>query len=107
MDRILPIDLERAQLRKSFRGYARKEVDSLLAGAAASMQQALVDNDRLRQEIEQLRSEVERTRSTENALRDTLVLAQQAADDARNAAQKQAEAMVEEARQSSITERAL
>jgi cell division initiation protein len=107
MDRILPIDLERAQLRKSFRGYAKKEVDTLLAGAAASMQQALVENDRLRQEIEQLRSEVERTRLTENTLRDTLVLAQQASDDARKAAQKQAEAMIEEGRQASITERAL
>jgi cell division initiation protein len=107
MDRILPIDLERAQLRKSFRGYARKEVDMLLAGAAASMQQALVDNDRMRQEIEQLRAEVERTRLTENTLRDTLVLAQQAADDARNAAQKQAEAMIEQGRQSAITERSL
>ncbi len=107
MDRILPIDLERAQLRKSIRGYARKDVDTLLVGAAASMQQALVDNDRLRQDVEQLRSEVERTRLTETTLRDTLVLAQKASDDVRNASQKQAEAMIEEGRQASITERAL
>ena len=67
MDRILPIDLERAQLRKSIRGYARKEVDALIAGAAQSMQQLLVDNDRLRQELDAAKAEVEKTRLMEMA----------------------------------------
>lgn len=105
MDRILPIDLERAQLRKSFRGYARKEVDTLLLGAAQSMQQLLVENDRLRQDVESLRSEVERNRLVESTLKDALVLAQKAADDTRAAAQKQAENLLEEARQAAVVER--
>lgn len=105
MDRILPIDLERAQLRKSFRGYARKEVDALVHGAAQSLQQVLVENDRLRQDLELLRAEVERTRLAESTLKDALVLAQKAADDTRAAAQRQADAMIEEARNSAFAER--
>jgi cell division initiation protein len=105
MDRILPIDLERAQLRKSFRGYARKEVDTLLSGAADSMQQLLVENDRMRQEIEHLKVEVERVRQLESTIKDTLVLAQRAADDSKEAARREADAAIENARQIAVQER--
>lgn len=105
MDRILPIDLERAQLRKSFRGYARKEVDALLSGAADSMQQLLVDNDRMRQEIDHLRVEVDRVRELESTIKDTLVLAQRAADDSKEAARREADAAIENARQIAVQEK--
>ena len=105
MDRILPIDLERAQLRKSFRGYARKEVEALLKGASSTLQNLLVENDRLRIELEQAKAEVDRARTQENTLKDTLLLAQKAADDTRAAAQRQAENALEEARQAILAEK--
>ncbi|CAN5419107.1 hypothetical protein BH11ARM1_BH11ARM1_01900 [soil metagenome] len=105
MDRILPIDLERAQLRKSALGYAKKEVDTLIKGATESLQMALVENDRIKAELDQARSEVGRARTQEDTLKDTLVMAQKAADETRLAAQRSAEAIINEARNSANSQR--
>jgi len=105
MDRIMPIDLERAQLKKSLRGYAVREVDPLLRAASESLQTAVVEVDQLKQELDRTRSELETMRSLERTLRDALVLAQQAADETRASAHRQAEAILEEARQTVATER--
>lgn len=105
MDRILPIDLERARLRKSLFGYARKETDGLILGAAKTMEEVLVENDRLRQELDLFRLEIGRMRAQEDTLKDTLVVAQRAADDTRAAAQRTADAMIDEARLAAQSER--
>ena len=98
MDRILPIDLERAQLRKSLFGYRRGEADQMIAGAATTMHELLVENDRLRKELEVFRAEVSRSRAQEETLRDTLILAQRASDEMRAATQRSCDALLEEAR---------
>lgn len=105
MDRIMPIDLERAQLRKSFRGYERVKVDALLTGAAESMQALLIENASLREKVEHQWQDLERTKLEENTLKDALILAQKAADETRAAAHKHADAILEEARQAALAER--
>jgi cell division initiation protein len=105
MDRIMPIDLERAKLRKSIRGYSAKEVDKLLHDTALTLQELLVDNDHLRRELDSQKAELQRVRSQEDTLKEALLLAQKAADDTRTAAQVQASVIMEEARQSAQGER--
>jgi len=101
----MPIDLERAQLKKSFRGYETSTVDQLIRGATESLQSLLIENASLREEGDRQRQELERTRLQENTLRDALLLAQKAADDTRAAAQRQGENILEEARQAALAER--
>ncbi len=105
MDRIMPIDLERVQLRKSFRGYETSAVDQLIKGSAESLQQLLVENSALKDELERHRHEIDKTRLQENTLKDALLLGQKAADDTRAAAHRQAEVILEEARQSALAEK--
>ena len=105
MDRIMPIDLERVQLRKSFRGYETSSVDQLIKGSAESLQLLLVENAGLREEVERQRQELDKTKLQENTLKDALLLAQKAADDTRSAAHRHAENIVEEARQAALAER--
>lgn len=105
MDRIMPIDLERAKLRKSFRGYETSSVDQLIKGSAESLQSLLVENSSLREELERHRQELERTKLQENTLKDALILAQKAADETRAAAHKHGENILEEARQAALAER--
>ena len=105
MDRLMPIDLERAQLRKSFRGYETSSVDDLLKRATDALQSLLIDNAGLREEIERQNQELDRTRVQESTIKDALILAQKAADDTRAAAQKHGENIVEEARQAALAER--
>ncbi len=105
MDRILPIDLERAEIRKTFRGYDPQAVDELLRAAARTIEVQLIDNQQLREQNERQRFELERTRADETTLKDTLILAQKTADETRVAAQRHADAIIEEARQSALAER--
>ena len=105
MDRIMPIDLERVQLRKCFRGYETSTVDQLIKGSADSLQSLLIENAGLREEVERQRQELERTRLQENTLKDALILAQKAADETRAAAHRHGENILEEARQAALAER--
>jgi cell division initiation protein len=59
----------------------------------------------LRSELEFARAELERTRTQEGTLKETLVMAQKAADDTRAAAQRHAENVIEEARQGALAEK--
>lgn len=126
MDRIMPGDLKNAKLKLSFRGYAREEVQNLLGSAASTIEGLLADLQLARSENEQLRrtveaqtvemhglsnqtlalqADVERLRQEEQVIRDTLVIAQKAADETRVSANKQAEEMLEDARKQAQAER--
>lgn len=105
MDRIMPIDLERAEIKKTFRGYDPTTVDGLLQAASRTIEQLLADNNRLREQVERQRFELERARADENTLKETLLLAQKTADDTRAIAQRHADVIIEEARQSALSER--
>ncbi len=105
MDRIMPIDLERVEFRKSFRGYETAKVEQIIKGSAESLQCALIEIDSLRAEMDAQRQELDRTRLQENTLKDAIILAQKAADETRAAAQRHGEAIIEEARQAALAER--
>ncbi len=105
MDRIMPIDLERVKLRNSFRGYEKGKVDSLLMGAAESLQALLAENALLREQVERQWRDLERTKLEENTLKDALLLAQRAADETRSSAHQHADVILEAARQSAMAER--
>lgn len=105
MDRIMPIDLERAKLKKSLRGYDTRAVEELLARASQALQALLGENADLREQVERQWRDLEKTKLEENTLKDALILAQKAADETRAVAQKHADAILEEARQSALAEK--
>lgn len=105
MDRILPIDLEHPKFRMSFRGYDKTEVDELLSGAARALAELIEENERLRGQVEVHAAELDVFRSQDALVKETLLVAQKAADETRAAAQKNADALIEEARQSGMVER--
>ena len=105
MDRIMPIDLERPELRRRFRGYDVREVDSLMRGAARSLHELRMENEALRERLVSQSEELDRARSQERLMNDVLINAQRAADETRAAAQKHADAILEEARLGALAER--
>lgn len=105
MDRIMPIDLERPDLRKRIRGYDVRAVDALLRGAARSLHELRMENETLRDRLTGQTDELERAQSQERLMSDVLVNAQRAADETRAAAQKHADAILEEARLAALAER--
>jgi cell division initiation protein len=105
MERILPIDLENTHFRRTLAGYDRRRVDDTMLRASRSLEAVLTENAALKAEIEHLRAETQAYRSQENTLRDAILVAQRAAEDTRAAAQRQADALLEEARQTGYAER--
>jgi len=94
---ITPRELRDVEIRESFRGYHRDDVNELLERAAATLEAA---NERMQQMNERLttvQSETGHTRETEDILHRTLLLAQRAADEAVGEATAKARQMLDDA----------
>jgi len=98
MDRMMPVDIERTKLRKSFRGYDREQVRTLLEKLSSDMESLLRENDELKAQNAKLKADVERFEAQESTLKEALILAQKTADETRANAHREADLIVEEAR---------
>jgi cell division initiation protein len=98
MDRIKPVDLERARFRKAFRGYDRDEVEELLSRVSCELETLLRELRQAQDENERLKGEIEGFRAQENTLKEALLLAQKMAEETRATAYLQAESIIGETR---------
>ncbi|MBC8063430.1 MAG: DivIVA domain-containing protein [Chlorobia bacterium] len=101
MDRMMPIDLERAELKTSMRGYDRTQVQALLQRAAKEMATLRSEIESNQTDLHKLRQEVEGFRAQENTLKEALILAQRTADETRAHAHKEADLITGQAKQKS------
>jgi cell division initiation protein len=95
--RVTPIDMRQARFATSMRGFDKPEVTSFLESAASDYEQALLENQRLRQQITTLEASLTQHRELESSLKSTLISAQKVADDLRETAQQEAVRIVREA----------
>ncbi len=98
MERMMPVDLERAELGRSFRGYDRTQVQSLLQRAAKEMGLLRTENEALKSENAKLTQDVEAFRALEHTLKEALILAQRTADETRANAHREADVIVDQAK---------
>lgn len=98
MERITPIDIERAELPLAFRGYSRARVDELLKQCAGELGHLLNELKKERDALKLALQELDRFRAEEQTLKEALVVAQKAADETRANAHKESELIVERAR---------
>lgn len=96
MERIKPVDIERAKFGKALLGYDREEVQTLLDRVSAELETLLVEQAALAAEIERQNQELEVYRSQDSTLKQALLLAQKTADETRASAHKEAELIVQE-----------
>ena len=94
---VSPLDMRQAKFGTAMRGFERSEVTSFLLDAADSYEQAMRENDRLRQEMARLDVSLQQFRELEGGLRTMLVSAQKVADDMRENARQEAARLVREA----------
>ena len=95
---LTPLDIQRKEFSKAFRGYSEAEVDEFLDQVVRQFDALVKDNAALREQLEQLTAKVEQYRRLEDTLHNTLVVAQQAADEIKASARKEAGVLVEQAR---------
>ena len=94
---VTPLDLRQAKFSTAMRGFDRTEVTNLLVEASAGYEEALRENERLRQQIAQLEASLTQFRDLESGLKSTLMSAQKVAEDMRDTAQQDATRIVREA----------
>jgi cell division initiation protein len=94
---VTPIDMRQTRFASAMRGFDKTEVTAFLEEAASDYEQALRENDRLRQQIAALEASLAQYRELEGGLKSTLVSAQKVADDMRQNALQEAARLVREA----------
>lgn len=99
MERLNPVDLENAQLPTVRKGYETGAVDALLHKAAQEIETLRRELQDMKTECYEGAKELKRLKDQESLLSETLVLAQKTAEDLKANAKKEADLIIEEARQ--------
>ncbi len=95
--KVTPLDLRQQRFKTVMRGYDRGEVQALLLEVADDYENALRDNDKLRQDVAKLDAALGEHRGQERNLRNTLLTAQKMGDEIKEHAQAEAALIVREA----------
>ena len=94
---LTPVEIHHVPLRRGVWGYRRDAVDRLLEEVADSYEEVWRGRAELTDEVESLEADLERHRELESLLRRTLVSAESAAQEQREAARRESERIVQEA----------
>lgn len=95
---ITPLDIENKRFsKKTLNGYDPEEVDDFLDELTKDYTAVYKKISESEEEVEKIKSKLEHYTKIESTLQNTLLMAQSAADEVKNAAQKQAEQLVKEA----------
>ncbi len=94
---ITPLDITQKQFRKVFRGLDPEEVEAFLGLVAVEFESLVKDLTALKEDNQRKAEEIVEYRSREKALQETLVTAQKASEEIRDAARKEAEITISDA----------
>lgn len=96
--KLTPLDIARRDFDLAFRGYHRGEVDEFLANVQEEFERIYKENSSLREETVTLSHQVEQYHTMEDTLKNSILLAQKAAEEIRANAQKEGELIQGQAR---------
>jgi cell division initiation protein len=99
MPRLTPLEIQKHEFSRKWKGIDPVEVESYLALVAEEMEEIARANADLETRVRHLHEENAEHRERERILKETLMAAQRASEDIRSTAQKQAEMVVRDAQQ--------
>lgn len=94
---LTPLDIENKRFSKSIKGYNLDEVDDFLDQLTIDYEKLYKENNGLKNQVEDLQKDLEHYKSVEQTLQNTLIMAQQAADDIKSNAQSRADQIIRDA----------
>lgn len=94
-----PLDIRNKTFHKGIRGYQCAEVKKFLETISQEFESAYSENFELREKTKALETEIGHYRQIESTLQQTLVVAQQTAEEVKKAAHHEAELILKEAEQ--------
>ena len=94
---LAPSEIDNMRFSKTIKGYNVDEVDDFLDQLTADYERLYKENAEYKDKFEQMEKELGKYKQMEHTLQNTLVVAQTAAGDIKNTAQKQAEQIIRDA----------
>ncbi len=94
---LTPWDIEEKKFRKCFRGLDEREVKAFLSQVSSQFAELIAENEKLKADLKEKETKLKEYRERENLLRNTLVSAQQSAEQIRTNAEKEAQIIIAEA----------
>ncbi|HCW54368.1 MAG TPA: cell division protein DivIVA [Clostridium sp.] len=98
--KLTPMDINNKEFKKGLRGYNPEEVDEFLDEIVDNYEELFKENTQLKEKIQNLNEKVEHYSQIESTIQNTLLLAQNAAEQAKNSARKEAELVMKNANES-------
>ena len=95
--RITPLDIQQKQFPIKFRGFDVEEVYAFLEVIREEMEDLMRENASLKEQLRRAEMSLQEYSDMENTLRETLMMAQQMAEDYKTNTRKEAELIVREA----------
>lgn len=97
MDMLTPLEIQKIEFRKKLGGYKRDDVDEIMTVISGDYEALYKENIKLKDRLEVLEDLVNKYKAMEDTMRDTLVVAQRAADDLTKSAEQKAESIIAKA----------
>lgn len=95
---ITPLDIENKKFSKrALNGYSTEEVDDFLDELTIDYEKLYKENAEYKQTVDKQKIDLEKYRQMESTLQNTLLMAQNAAEEIKNVARQQADAILNEA----------
>jgi len=94
---LTPLDIHNKEFKKSFRGYNEEEVDEFLDKVIKDYEQLYRENIEIKENLDRLNSKLEHFQHMENTLHNTLIIAQETAEEVKFNAKRTTELMIKEA----------
>ncbi len=95
--RITPIDIQNKEFEKTFRGYKQIEVDEFLEQVAKDFEQVIKDKMALENKMQMTEERLAQYQKLETTLHNSIIVAQETAEDIKRNASKEAELIRREA----------
>ena len=94
---LTPLDIHNKEFKRGFRGYSEEDVDEFLDKVIKDYEQLYRENIELKENIDRLNSKLEHFQHMESTLHNTLIIAQETAEEVKLNAKKSTELMIKEA----------
>ncbi|GKX66128.1 DivIVA domain-containing protein [Inconstantimicrobium mannanitabidum] len=95
--RLTPMEISNKEFKRGLRGYSSDEVDEFLEKIVEDYEATFKENTILKEKLTALNEKVEHYSKIENTIQNTLLLAQNTAEQARSSAQKESELIIRNA----------
>ncbi|WP_297519129.1 DivIVA domain-containing protein [uncultured Clostridium sp.] len=95
--KLTPMEINNKEFKKAIRGYAQEEVDEFLDRIVEEYEALYKENTKLKEKLDTANEKIEHHTQIENTIQNTLILAQETAEQSRKTSQEEADRIIRKA----------